>query len=299
MRGKENSRSSNDGKRRITPAYAGKSVFFAQKLVFISGSPPRMRGKVATTAGFSVGGGITPAYAGKSDTQTEGNSHEGDHPRVCGEKFPSHTFSGSMLGSPPRMRGKVYVVVTALVGVWDHPRVCGEKQHSKALKHIREGSPPRMRGKDLIPTHQGGNVGITPAYAGKSSLRHVHHRAVLDHPRVCGEKISANHLAQTDLGSPPRMRGKAAAGIRGRGRLRITPAYAGKRIGQPIASLLHRDHPRVCGEKPKNAMRQPTIQGSPPRMRGKGRFCAVYGLHCGITPAYAGKRRVTRFLITM
>ena len=45
-----------------------------------------------------------------------------------------------------------------------------------------------MRGK-VGDTLDGGMVaGITPAYAGKSRRTRLHHKAIWDHPRVCGEK---------------------------------------------------------------------------------------------------------------
>ena len=52
-------------------------------------------------------------------------------------------------------------------------------------------------------------LGITPAYAGKSDI--LHHRTCVagDHPRLCGEKLDYV-LALVDFqGSPPPMRGKA------------------------------------------------------------------------------------------
>ena len=51
--------------------------------------------------------------------------------------------------------------------------------------------------------------------------------------------------------------------------VRITPAYAGKRMSHGIRSALIWDHPRLCGEKAGN----PCIAVNP----------------CRITPAYAGK----------
>ena len=52
----------------------------------------------------------------------------------------------------------------------DHPRVCGEKGAAPCQRFIVLGSPPRMRGKaiDIGPIH--GELGITPAYAGKSAV---------------------------------------------------------------------------------------------------------------------------------
>ena len=70
-----------------------------------------------------------------------------------------------------------------------------------------------------------------------------------DHPRVCGEKLLAVKGLTTQLGSPPRMRGKAAKIEFSQGAFGITPAYAGKRIVTALTEPEGRDHPRVCGEK--------------------------------------------------
>ena len=113
---------------------------------------------------------------------------------------------------------------------------------------------------------------------------------VWDHPRVCGEKSYQDSQHGCQSGSPPRMRGKDANGLNMLSNLGITPAYAGKRPSRLRRDHERRDHPRVCGEKSSmNAVIDPK-EGSPPRMRGKGKRgrCCRH-LH-GITPAYAGKR---------
>ena len=50
------------------------------------------------------------------------------------------------------------------------------------------------------------------------------------------------------------------------------------------------DHPRVCGEKPLQSSVNCTMEGSPPRMRGKAILRSSPAQLVGITPAYAGKR---------
>ena len=50
-----------------------------------------------------------------------------------------------------------------------------------------------------------------------------------------------------------------------------------------------RDHPRVCGEKPALILRITVLQGSPPRVRGKGRNHRDSRVAMRITPACAGK----------
>ena len=173
-----------------------------------------------------------------------------DHPRVCGEKSVLCRCCCLALGSPPRMRGKVKSdacprprlgITPAYAGKSreelreiateeDHPRVCGEKLLPRCCMPYSRGSPPRMRGKGLSVPSACWQVGITPAYAGKSFNVAFIGIGFEDHPRVCGEKKRLASCAQQAEGSPPRMRGKAIGSIAGAAKNRITPAYAGKRI---------------------------------------------------------------------
>ena len=195
------------------------------------GSPPRMRGKVHQLREAAQFGGITPAYAGKRWTRLPSRAAMRDHPRVCGEKTAEQFKAEYPQGSPPRMRGKVTAtpanagatgITPAYAGKrkfkpkkttddWDHPRVCGEKYQDK-----------------------NGNkrtAGITPAYAGKSTHGSAFSQRRRDHPRVCGEKPSCAMLTDLFIGSPPRMRGKGKQRCQAETDVRITPAYAGKRVG--------------------------------------------------------------------
>ena len=65
-----------------------------------------------------------------------------------------------------------------------------------------------MRGKGMTKEQAILWVGITPAYAGKSTVRRQRTCVPWDHPRVCGEKILVDGGIRTGVGSPPRMRGK-------------------------------------------------------------------------------------------
>ena len=108
----------------------------------------------------------------------------------------------------PAYAGKRVSIRQAVVNSRDHPRVCGEKQRGVKDMKAAGGSPPRMRGKaeqQQSPVHL---QRITPAYAGKSSLRGSRACSGRDHPRVCGEKWGHYIGADYTPGSPPRMRGK-------------------------------------------------------------------------------------------
>ena len=85
-----------------------------------------------------------------------------------------------------------------------------------------------MRGKDFASSVRNAASGITPAYAGKSSLIKCFVGVWKDHPRLCGEKPMALHRFQMDIGSPPPMRGKVMMRKDDKTKYGITPAYAGK-----------------------------------------------------------------------
>ena len=93
-----------------------------------------------------------------------------------------------------------------------------------------------------------------------------------DHPRLCGEKID-----QTYSGTE---------------QVEITPAYAGKRSPVGMLPVLPEDHPRLCGEKKSSWHAAGSTRGSPPPMRGKVHRVRRRSKYAGITPAYAGKRRL-------
>ena len=114
-----------------------------------------------------------------------------------------------------------------------------------------------------------------------------------DHPRVGGEKISTTSWPRCWKGSPPRGRGK---GGHFPGRVRpqgITPAWAGKSRLRGPSGRRSEDHPRVGGEKSISAPSWGPGTGSPPRGRGKEVGAAVYHDLSGITPAWAGKSRLS------
>ena len=167
------------GKIRDHPRVCGEKVSSTSPIKCLKGSPPRVRGKGQAACEIVVELGITPAYAGKRSYgcgteqcgrdhpltiirvhhgitpayagKSAGSGHGGlcfwDHPRVCGEKTEYRALVTAHQGSPPRMRGKVFIgqVCIAPKGItpacagkslrpdnnpstsWDHPRVCGEK----------------------------------------------------------------------------------------------------------------------------------------------------------------------------
>ena len=72
-----------------------------------AGSPPRMRGKPDGSAAAMYLIGITPADAGKTAFMRGVWGCYWDHPRGCGENSYHSCFKRNLVGSPPRMRGKL------------------------------------------------------------------------------------------------------------------------------------------------------------------------------------------------
>ena len=115
----------------ITPAYAGKRNILeesspihkdhprvcGEKLCFHAvarsqlGSPPHMRGKAQAHLNGAEYLRITPAYAGKRRRARPWTLPYWDHPRVCGEKRTHRKLQPWQQGSPPRMRGKVQILL--------------------------------------------------------------------------------------------------------------------------------------------------------------------------------------------
>ena len=117
--------------------------------------------------------------------------------------------------------------------------------------------------------------GITPAWAGKSTVVLPTPGYLWDHPRVGGEKLVFHVGQRGQRGSPPRGRGKV-----------FDPYFL---------EYGSKDHPRVGGEKLLQFALPLLLTGSPPRGRGKGRPpCTVQTIQ-RITPAWAGKSFLDAF----
>ena len=167
MRGTEYCLSAFRRARRITPARAGNRCqpglghrprqdhprACGEQLPNLStqygnnGSPPRVRGteRMGLRQGFRER--ITPARAGNRCGSRKCQRNYEDHPRACGEQDHHHGIFWHHNGSPPRVRGTVFPLLSStkskritparagnskrppvvIQGKQDHPRACGEQ----------------------------------------------------------------------------------------------------------------------------------------------------------------------------
>ena len=174
MRGKLESLCTVISVRGITPADAGKTPPLRLKRAMLrdhprgcgenhiphrgvyslSGSPPRMRGKL-NFARYNVGiYGITPADAGKTGSPADLQAFFTDHPRGCGENFRAGGKAQCPRRITPADAGKTAYRRLGRVRAQDHPRRCGENFAVITTSVLVLGSPPQVRGKPVYDGRQ-------------------------------------------------------------------------------------------------------------------------------------------------
>ena len=151
------------------------------------------------------------------------------------------------------------------------------------------GTSPRMRGKrHRTPGGRPSRRNI-PAYAGKTRSWMAFCAGLPEHPRVCGENGTTAHRPNRIQGTSPRMRGKLWVDLADMRLDRNIPAYAGKTFPVSHKTSTTPEHPRVCGENPRNNWSLRSVSGTSPRMRGKLILELTNFLPRRNIPAYAGK----------
>ncbi len=235
----------------------------------LSGSPPRVRGRLFLPARSFTTGRFTPACAGQTQLQSCITGDNPVHPRVCGADVQLFHPSPMLSGSPPRVRGRRKSGISISRGVRFtpacagqtirhsparmpnsvHPRVCGADSHVSGFRSRHFGSPPRVRGRLQSVREKQDRFRFTPACAGQTNSHRWNVALTAVHPRVCGADAVLFLLRRCHAGSPPRVRGRHAQTKSSEGANRFTPACAGQ------THLRNSDHCRLCG--------------SPPRVRGR------------------------------
>ena len=214
------------------------------------GSPPLTRGIQSPFWASACAARITPAYAGNTQNVNYTSKRTGDHPRLRGEYHKAASRKRGEQGSPPLTRGILRDeprknhdcgITPAYAGntnnpEWgdrnrrDHPRLRGEYFDGYMGQDVILGSPPLTRGIPHMLLCTVSLCGITPAYAGNTSLPVPASPAFRDHPRLRGEYVYFIACIKLGLGSPPLTRGILSGNRFGTWCSGITPAYAGNTI---------------------------------------------------------------------
>ena len=253
-----------------------------------TGSSPRVRGTQRQPDAARTRRRFIPACAGNAPIARTSNILPPVHPRVCGERVSVEEADQFVAGSSPRVRGTRrrsarrtarQRFIPACAGNaagprwwWRysavHPRVCGERINRTAAGVSRSGSSPRVRGTRLGSGYRDGAVRFIPACAGNATGKAHTLAAEAVHPRVCGERQSGHFWWRPGGGSSPRVRGTPPRRRRAGWPARFIPACAGNAPDSRSGTTCAPVHPRVCGERLRQAGADDAAVGSSPRVRG-------------------------------
>ena len=299
------------GRRRsgLIPAHAGKTTDRSEGHSE-RGAHPRSRGENPHPRLLPFPGrGLIPAHAGKTVGDGASRHPSPAHPRSRGENGIEGAKRCVTPGSSPLTRGKRACstwrgprtwLIPAHAGKtrcrrwcrscrWAHPRSRGENVRAGARRVPYAGSSPLTRGKQGGCFVTGGNVGLIPAHAGKTSRRRSAPVASRAHPRSRGENRPRRLPRPCRSGSSPLTRGKPRRRYRPSEHRGLIPAHAGKtgRTRQwPFPSTAH---PRSRGENAPDELEADFVRGSSPLTRGKQILRGSPPWRRGLIPAHAGK----------
>ena len=207
---------------------------------------------------------------------------------ACAGTSPGRSSRRSPTGLTPACAGTSIPAAPRTCPRWAHPRVRGDVRRAASSVSAARGSPPRARGRRLRVSRLDRLQGLTPACAGTSWYKHT------------GSDVGG--------GSPPRARGRPMLGQGRALKDGLTPACAGtSSIDEPCPPVMGltpacagtsqapsqgdahgRAHPRVRGDVGLRMGPLTAQGGSPPRARGRPRRGRGGPGQSGLTPACAG-----------
>ena len=110
------------------------------------------------------------------------------------------------------------------------------------------GSSPRVRSRQHHTDRAESFRGIISACAEQTDSFRLLSARPRDHLRVCGADSIAVFTDSIRVGSSPRVRSRLRVRLRGSPATRIISACAEQTMDRQLATIMSRDHLRVCGE---------------------------------------------------
>ena len=191
-----------------------------------AGSPPHTREPPHSDRIPQLQAGITPAYAGTTYCNNLICCIRQDHPRIRGNHQKQYSTSTGGGGSPPHTREPLHAlyryvfqlgITPAYAGttlsylrtqtrIRDHPRIRGNHISIAFWSRSVSGSPPHTREPLHALYRYVFQLGITPAYAGTTTLYAMRSGCTKDHPRIRGNHGMKIFRKEFAGGSPPHTR---------------------------------------------------------------------------------------------
>ena len=129
------------------------------------------------------------------------------HPRAYGERSLSCRVVGSIIGSPPRIRGTQLRTSNGHTSCMVHPRAYGEHDDDTPCVVGKLGSSPRIRGTQRGTRTTPGKHRLIPTHTGNTPDKYAGKNAQAAHPHAYGEHAGQSKPGGRDKGSSPRIRG--------------------------------------------------------------------------------------------
>ena len=130
-----------------------------------SGSSPRVRSRLFADARVGDTRGIISACAEQTTRPTTPIPASKDHLRVCGADDLANILCQKALGSSPRVRSRLLVILHPIYAPRDHLRVCGADPTFARPDELVLGSSPRVRSRRMRRAPRVIAIGIISACA--------------------------------------------------------------------------------------------------------------------------------------
>ena len=255
----------------------------------VPGSSPRVRSRRPGRSPCCRACGIISACAEQTPPGTSHVRLSRDHLRVCGADARARAASFLAAGSSPRVRSRrlrrcatclfrgiisacaeqTLILSPATCWSWDHLRVCGADVRSITACRPYSGSSPRVRSRLYPGSAATLRRGIISACAEQTGACPFVDVGLEDHLRVCGADPLTLNGTGSPYGSSPRVRSRPYATLELLPQQGIISACAEQTRSSCATSGLNKDHLRVCGADPREAMMGMTSAGSSPRVRSR------------------------------
>jgi hypothetical protein len=168
------------------PRACGDDCAMSSSSRWLSGEPPRVRGRHDACAASVADVRRTPARAGTTGRGRCVRCLSTENPRACGDDAISTWSTNRCWGEPPRVRGRHAgdavdqqverrtparagtTKASTPAGCWssENPRACGDDSCCQRDFVSRPGEPPRVRGRQSLAGGDPLCEGRTPARAG-------------------------------------------------------------------------------------------------------------------------------------
>ncbi len=192
----------------VHPHACGDDAAGQRPLCRYRGSPPRLWGRCIQPQPAGTDGRFTPTPVGTMRPAARRTRAAPVHPHACGDDANSPAAASALVGSPPRLWGRLRLRLTGGRYCPVHPHACGDDDRASIIVPSTRGSPPRLWGRCVLEAILFRFNRFTPTPVGtmRTGSDFVSFQSV--HPHACGDDSTVVIRFALTCGSPPRLWGR-------------------------------------------------------------------------------------------